>query len=304
MLSICIAIYNCDVNQLVKDLIKQADKLNIDYEILLLDDASKHDYQLKNAKLDFQPHVTYLQNYFNVGRSIIRNTLASKAKYPYLLFIDCDTKVTHSDYLKNYINALPARVISGGYEYKTTKPKKNYTLRWTYGRERECISASQRNLHPNYAFSTFNFLIEKEIFKTIEFDETLSGYGHEDTLFGLDLLKHNIIVKHIDNPIRHDVVCTNDKFIQQTENAIKNLYTLYCKADNKKQYLELSSLLRTYFQLKQKHLIRYFLFFYKLIKKRIIKNLKSSHPKMYYFDLYKLNFLCQLQKDTKHSTHE
>ena len=75
MLSVCIGIYNYDVNQLVKDLCKQADKLGIEYEILLLDDASKHDYLMKNAKLDFLPHVTYLQNYRNVGRSVIRNLI-------------------------------------------------------------------------------------------------------------------------------------------------------------------------------------------------------------------------------------
>jgi len=298
MLSVCIGIYNYDVNQLVKDLCKQADKLGIQYEVLLLDDASKHDFIMKNAKLDFLPHVTYMQNYRNVGRSVIRNTLASKAKYPYLLFMDCDTKVSHPDYLKKYVEAAPtARVISGGYEYKERKPKKNYVLRWAYGRQREMMPAEVRNQQPNLSFSTFNFLIEKEIFKTVEFDETLSGYGHEDTLFGLELQEHGITVLHIDNPLRHEVMATNDKFLKQTENAIDNLFVVYEKVRNKQQFVEGTKLLGAFRKLQQKKLVKLYLRFYSLFKSLIIKNLKSSKPNMRCFDLYKLNYICQKFSD-------
>lgn len=294
MLSVCIGIYNYDVNQLVKDLCKQADKLGIEYEILLLDDASKHDYLMKNAKLDFLPHVTYLQNYRNVGRSVIRNTLASRAKYPYLLFMDCDTKVTHPDYLKNYVDAaLTARVISGGYEYKAKKPKKNYVLRWAYGHQREMVPAEERNQNPNLSFSTFNFLIEKEIFKIVEFDETLSGYGHEDTLFGLELMEHGITVKHIDNPLRHEVVATNDRFLKQTENAIDNLFVVYDKVNDKQQFVDGTKLLKTFQWLQRKKLVKFYMRFYSVFKSLIINNLKSNNPKMRNFDLYKLNYVCQ-----------
>lgn len=300
MLSVCIGIYNYDVNQLVKDLCKQADKLGIEYEILLLDDASKHDYLMKNAKLDFLPHVTYLQNYRNVGRSVIRNTLASKAKYPYLLFIDCDAKVTHSDYLKKYMEAAPtARVIAGGVEYREKKPKRNQLLRWKYGVLRETTPAEKRNQNPNVAFSTFNFLIEKEIFKTIEFDETLSGYGHEDTLFGLDLMKRGITVKHIDNPLRHEGITTTDKFLKQTENAIDNLFVVYDRVDDKQQFVDCVRLLGTFQRLQQKKLVKVYLRFFSIFKSLIIKNLKSENPKMRNFDFYKLDYICRNFADRK-----
>ena len=294
MLSVCIGIYNYDVNQLVKDLCKQADKLGIEYEILLLDDASKHEYLMKNAKLDFLPNVTYLQNYRNVGRSVIRNTLASKAKYPYLLFIDCDAKVTHPDFLKKYVETAPtARVISGGVEYRGKKPKRNQLLRWKYGVLRETTPAEIRNQNPNIAFSTFNFLIEKEIFKTIEFDETLSGYGHEDTLFGIDLMRHGIRVKHIDNPLRHEGITTTDKFLKQTENAIDNLFVVYDKVNDKQQFVECVRLLGTFQKMQRKHLSKLFCKIYSVFKSLIINNLKSKNPKMRCFDLYKLNYICR-----------
>lgn len=300
MLSVCIGIYNYDVNQLVKDLCKQADKLGIEYEILLLDDASKHDYLMKNAKLDFLPHVTYLQNYRNVGRSVIRNTLASKAKYPYILFIDCDAKVTHADYLKKYMEAAPtARVISGGVEYREKKPKRNQMLRWKYGVLRETTSAEVRNQNPNVAFSTFNFLIEKGIFKAIEFDETLSGYGHEDTLFGLDLMKRGITVKHIDNPLRHEGITTTDRFLKQTENAIDNLFVVYDKVNDKQQFVDSVRLMKTFQNLQRKKMTKIFCRLYSPFKSLIVRNLKSNNPKMSFFDFYKLNYICQKFSDRK-----
>ena len=294
MLSVCIGIYNYDVNQLVKDLCKQADQLGIEYEILLLDDASKHDYLMRNAKLDFLPHVTYLQNYRNVGRSVIRNTLASKAKYPYLLFLDCDARVTHADFLKKYMEAAPtARVISGGVEYKEKKPKRSQLLRWKYGCLRETVPAEIRNQNPNISFSTFNFLIEKKIFDTVEFDESLAGYGHEDTLFGIDLMKKGITVKHIDNPLRHEGITTTDKFLKQTENAIDNLFIVYDKVSDRQQFVEGVRLMKTFQRMQRKKMVRLFCLLYSPFKSLIIRNLKSNNPKMRCFDLYKLNYICQ-----------
>ena len=119
MLSICIAIHNWDVNALVNELVKQADRLEKPYEVILLDDASDHEFQMKNSQLDFLEHVTYLQSYINMGRSYVRNVLAARAEYPYLLFMDCDTRVTHKDYLKKYIDLLPSATrclcVAGGF---------------------------------------------------------------------------------------------------------------------------------------------------------------------------------------------
>ena len=300
MLSVCIGIYNYDVNQLVKDLCKQADQLGIEYEILLLDDASKHDYLMKNAKLDFLPHVTYLQNYRNVGRSIVRNTLASKAKYPYLLFLDCDARVTHADFLKKYVEEAPtARVISGGVEYKEKKPKRSQLLRWKYGCLREMAPAEIRNQNPNISFTAFNFLIEKKIFDTVEFDESLAGYGHEDTLFGIDLLKRGITVKHIDNPLRHEGITTTDKFLKQTENAIDNLFVVYDKVSDRQQFVDGVRLMKTFQRMQRNKMSRLFCLLYSPFKSLIIRNLKSSNPKMRCFDLYKLNYICQNFIDKK-----
>ena len=299
MLSICIAIHNWDVNQLVADLRMQAAKLGVPYEILLLDDASDYDFQLKNAHLDFEEDVTYMQSYVNLGRSRVRNTLAVKAKYEYLLFMDCDTRVCRKDYLKKYMTMLSAPVVSGGYEYKKRRPKKDCVLRWAYGRAREEIPAEKRNLQPNIAFSTFNFLIQKKIFKKVQFDETLQGYGHEDTLFGLELQENGISVTHIDNPLRHEVVCPTEKFLQQTENSIDNLLVIAQKVQNPDKFVQSIALLRTFDKLRKWHCVGCYRLFYNTFRKIIRKNLYSLKPKMRNFDFYKLGYLCEKSKHIK-----
>jgi len=293
MLSICIAIHNWDVNRLVNDLTAQADKLDVPYEILLLDDASDYEYQKKNAQLDFLENVTYLQSYINMGRSLVRNTLASKAQYPYLLFMDCDATVTHRDFLKKYMAALPAPVIVGGCEYRKRRPRKECILRWRYGIEREQVPAEIRNQRPNTSFSTFNFLIEKRVFDIVKFDESLQDYGHEDTLFGLDLLDKNIIIKHIDNPLRHDGIFSTQLFLERTQVAINNLLIILEKGHQREALVENIRLLKTYRQLRKWHLCGLYRFLYRIFKKMILKNLHSKKPSIRYFDFYKLEFLCE-----------
>ncbi|MCQ2279533.1 MAG: glycosyltransferase [Bacteroidales bacterium] len=293
MLSICIAIHNWDVNQLVRDLQTQAAKLSVPYEILLLDDASEYDFQLKNACLDFEENVTYLQTYVNLGRSIARNTLAANAKYEYLLFIDCDAKVTKKDFLKKYLSVLPAQVVVGGCEYRKRRPKKDSVLRWAYGCAREEVPAEKRNLAPNRSFTPFNFLIQKKIFTKVKFDEKVQGYGHEDTLFGIELQKQHISIQHIDNALRHEGIGPTKQFLQQTQNGIDNLLALLERVDDREGFIQSITLLSTYHKLKSWHLVGFYRLFYSIFKKMIEKNLYSIKPSMRCFDFYKLGYLCE-----------
>ena len=116
MLSICIGIYNWDVSALVSELSSQADSLGIDYEIVLVDDASDESYLIANEKVRNNKNVVYILNDHNIGRAAIRNKLADAARFPYLLFMDCDTTVTHDDllmrFLPRWFRAVTSMVIS------------------------------------------------------------------------------------------------------------------------------------------------------------------------------------------------
>lgn len=67
-LSICIPVYNFDVNGLVNDLNDQIVSHNLDAEIILIDDASDAEFVQKNKPLEnIVNHFIFLDN--NIGRS-------------------------------------------------------------------------------------------------------------------------------------------------------------------------------------------------------------------------------------------
>ncbi|MFC2118093.1 glycosyltransferase family 2 protein, partial [Bacteroidota bacterium] len=204
MLSILIPLHNYDINALTKSLILQAEKTGIDYEIIIVDDFSDMSYDAVNKLVISNKKVKFYKNSNNIGRSQTRNKLADMAVYNNLLFIDCDAEICSENYLKNYINHFKNyKVICGGTDYQHNAPDMNYLLRWKYGVNREKISSIKRNIFPSGSFSGFNFMIKKDVFQNIGFDESIYKYGHEDTLLGIELAKNNIEIKHIDNTLIH-----------------------------------------------------------------------------------------------------
>ena len=60
-------------------------------------------------------------------------------------------------------------------------------------------------------------MILRETFLKHPFDETITHYGHEDTLFGLVLKKEGIKILHIDNPLMNCGLDTNLDVLLKTE---------------------------------------------------------------------------------------
>jgi glycosyltransferase involved in cell wall biosynthesis len=296
--SICIPVYNCNVTALVSELHRQAVLTNCPFEILLIDDNSTS-FLEENRKLQSLPNLLYTELAENVGRAKIRNLLAQAANYPYLIYMDCDTCADNPAYVRRYLDALPAEVVVGGYGYSPTPPEKKYSLRWSYGICREERPASLRNRKPNKSFSTFNFMIRKEIVEKIRFNEQIFGYGHEDTLFGWELKKQGVVVKHIDNPLIHKELDDNKIFVEKTENSVRNLWKIYQDITEKEEFIQDNQLLKCYILLRKYRLSGCYSFFFNLFRPLLYKNLCSKHPRIRFFDLYKLGILnqCRLGKD-------
>ena len=292
MLSICIPIYNYDVGRLVKDLHFQAETAAYPFEILLMDDASEEEFQEKNQAIDLDT-VRYIQLDENIGRTKIRNRLAGEAKFPCLLFMDCDSAVASSLYIENYIPFFDSlAVCCGGRIYENKKPSDSTYLRWKYGVERECASAEERRKNPNAGFQTNNFLIHKNIFEKVTFNEDLDGYGHEDTLFGLELQGQGIIVQHIDNPLIHLGLDSAFDFLKKTENGIANLHKVELVLREKyPEYINHSRLMRSKLLLQKYHLSGLASKLFKLLRQPMKNNLLSKSPSLLIFDLYRLGLL-------------
>lgn len=285
MLSILIPVYNFDVRKLVVDLHYCCISENIKFEIICFDDGSEKAFKEINTELKHISNCTYTELPQNIGRSAIRNKLAQNANYLNLLFLDCDSALPDKNFIKNYLPYFDkTNVVYGGREYEKKRPAKEFILRWKYGQERETISVKERKKDPYLHFLTNNFLINKNIFRTLQFNETLKGYGHEDTLFALELKNIKIEIEHIHNPVYHIGLETCDEFLTKTEEGIENLIKL--KSYNN---VDLDSVKLVAFEKKlAKYKIAFLpVLFYRIFKPLILNNLHSLDPSLKMFDLFK-----------------
>jgi hypothetical protein len=178
--------------------------------------------------------------------------------------------------------------VVGGITYPKNPPKdQEKYLRWLYGVKRESISAELRSKTPYGSFMSGNFAIRKVDFDLVRFDNTVRGYGHEDTLFGSDLRKKNIPIVHIDNCLLHNGLDSSEVFLSKTKNAVENLAQLVQSGKMDPNI----RLYKIYRRLKKWGVVWVFRTYFHIGKKTLLKNLKSANPKLKNLDLYKLGLL-------------
>jgi len=291
MISFLIPIYNFNVTNLVVEINQQAQKLDINYEIILVDDCSTS-YLEVNEQLASYNNVRFIKLSKNYGRSKIRNYLAELAIYNNLVFLDCDSGIVNYNYVENYIQNIKHEIIYGGRIYQQKPPTKELYFHWFYGTNREVKSLEDRQKEPNIGFQTNNFLIKKDLFLKIKFNENLKGYGHEDTLFGYELKKRKIEISHIDNPVIHLGLETTQEFLSKTKNGIINLLKLSELYPKEKELFTDIKLLNYFFSIKKFYFCGLLKLIFKIFNKLIIRNIKSHKPKLKLFDLYKISYMC------------
>jgi GT2 family glycosyltransferase len=297
MLSICLPVYNFNIGPLVKELSRQAGDLDMPFEIIVIDDKSDDLYRIANVSAC--TNLIYIQLDKNIGRSRIRNLFINHAKYEYLLFLDCDSLVISPRFISDYLEAAGKHenaVICGGRIYPLKPPERSLRLRWKYGIRRESKSAAARNLSPHGSFMSNSFLISRNIFSVVNFDEGLSGYGHEDTLFGFDLKKKGIPVIHIDNPVLNGHLESNRQFLKNTEEGIINLISILKRRENDIDFINHVKLLKYASRIK-KGIMRNTIKNVFIMSKPAIKlALTHGFVSLNLFDFYKLGTLLLLKE--------
>jgi len=295
MLSVLLPVYNYDIRKLIEDIRRQAREEKIEFEIVVIDDASTEDFCRINRSVRNLSNVCYSEEKNNLGRSGIRNKLARKAKFDNLLFIDCDSSIIRSDYIRNYIKYIgQTEVIYGGREYSKNMADEICKLHYIYGLNREQATAKQRSIEPNRSFQTNNFLIKKKVVTDIGFNEQIAGYGHEDTLFGYELKKRGITIMHIDNPIEHLGLESNEEFLRKTREGIENLNRILQFNGSEEKLAKDITILTYYKTLKKFRLKKAAQIFFYRFEHLLRKNLLGNNPKLFVFDLYKLGYLCSV----------
>ncbi|MEZ4842285.1 MAG: glycosyltransferase family A protein [Flavobacteriaceae bacterium] len=295
MLSILIPVYNYNVFPLVEQLHHQLIKNNIAFEIICMDDASTEHYTSNSNILNFN-NCYYFSLKENIGRSKIRNQLANKASYPWLLFLDADVMPVSSDFIKNYVGFIEkspkSNVVCGGISYSDSNPPKEKLLRWILGKKKEAVSLKVRSNNPYRYFFVSNCMIKKELFLKIKFDETIKSYGYEDILFAKNLKEQSVKINHIDNSVFHLGLDDNSTYIHKIEVSINTLKRLYKSGVFDKTDVVLLSKFHNLNVLKLTKLIGYV---FSIFKKPILYNLQSRHPSVFLLNVYKLGYLCSLK---------
>lgn len=294
-LSILIPVYNTDVTKLVHDLHRQALLLDCPFEIVLADDCSQPEFVEVNKCLVSLDGVVYEQLPQNVGRAIIRNRLAQKARFDLLVFMDCDVAMVDDYYLNRYLEQTSADVVFGGYTYKVEQKQPECMLRWTYDTTLRTLNADQRRKNPYSAFSTVNFFIRRSLMLQYPFNEKLSVYGHEDSMLRCVLEQEGISISHIDNPVYHAHLDDNVSFLEKTRKGVENLLVINDMPECR-QLTEHINLLRYYAKLRRFHLVKPLKFLYLLSNKWLVVNLMSAKPCLALFQWYKLGYLCYITK--------
>lgn len=292
MISVCIPIFQVEVKKLVSELNSQIQMQNLDVEIILIDDASDDAIREKNSNLKVDKYIQLNQN---IGRSKIRNLFLKYAKGDYLLFLDCDVLI-ENNFLQYYLNFLiekpESKVVYGGFILNDSSEK---SLRNMYSVNNEIQSVQQRQTEEYRFFKTVNFLISKETFSKILFDESIKNYGYEDFVFAIELKKEGVKVDHIHNPVLHADTDSNEIFIAKTETAIRTLIQLQ-KSRKYTKELEQVTLVKFANIIKKIGVKGLFLFYFNRNRDKIKRRLIANQSPLYFLSIYKLGYFLENNK--------
>lgn len=295
MISILIPSYNYNTLPLVKELHSQSVLDNIEFEIIVQDDASPINEITKiNTEINQISHCRFERNDTTLGRGQNRNSLVLKAKYSWLLFLDCDTFPQHKNFIKKYIESAKSgtvQAVYGGIIYHKEKPNPDEMLRWVYGKKREEIPVEKRVKYPYRHSLISNFLVQKATLRSFPFDDKLIQYGYEDIVLIQDLKQNNIAITQIENAAYHLQLENSCLFLEKTKHSLSNLKFLL---DEKIFTDDNTSLIKVYQFISKIGLRDFTAFLFKKCERFLTKKLLSQNPSLTLFLLYKLGYFCKL----------
>ncbi len=284
--------------KLVQDLSRQCEACEnlADYEILVTDDGSvQSETIVQNRRINSIPHCQFQENETHAGKSRRLNELVSQAKFPFILIIDSDAEIPSPHFVSRYLEHITGcDVLCGGILTSPRYSRPDNQLRFKYEKNAKNIrTLAYRNRKPYQNFTTFNIMIRKSVFDTVRFDSSLSQYGYEDTLFGVELQENHFRILHIDNPLVHTGIDTNADYLAKTEKALQNLYLLQDKIGTG------SHLFSLYKKLSRLHLTPLFAVLHHFLYRMEKRNLLGKHPSLLVFKLYKLGYFIDLWEKKK-----
>jgi hypothetical protein len=235
-LSVLVPVHRWEVAGLVRALAEEAAGLAGEVRIHLLDDGTPNAGILAANRAaiaalpaDQRACLSYEELPANVGRSAVRNLLASRADGNFLLFLDCDVMPDEPGFLGRYLETLragAADVVCGGISYRQRiKQGRAFDFYLYVSGRNDARPAAERNRVPWRHLLTGNVALSRSAFLSTPFDERFLGHGYEDTEWAIRLgAGHRIL--HIDNTVSHLGLIEQRSFIERSRASMGNFARL------------------------------------------------------------------------------
>jgi glycosyltransferase involved in cell wall biosynthesis len=229
-LSVLVPFFRDDPCALLSALDKEAQALDGQVEIVVLDDAGGDpalSARAASAVRELETPARLIQLPANQGRARGRNRLAAAAQAAHLLFLDSDMLPDRPDFLRAYLALLPAdpAVVVGGFSVAQCPARPEHVLHRAMAARADCLPAAVRALTPEKYVFTSNLMVRRDVFQAEAFDEGFCGWGWEDVEWGARVSRRFPIL-HIDNPATHLGLDTPQTLAGKYEQSVDNFARL------------------------------------------------------------------------------
>ncbi|MBQ7137085.1 MAG: glycosyltransferase family 2 protein [Bacilli bacterium] len=234
--SVLIPAYNrvLETERAIESVLRQKTK---DYEIIVLNDASKEDFE--PLKMKYKNQVKFLVHKKNKGLSASRNDLVTIAKGKYIVFLDNDDYIDEKFFetIDEYTND-DIDIISFTYDEKCLTDDNNVTVYHKVPFEiTSGIDALVSWINSGNSFdSSCSYVYNREFFTKNKFKFS-EGRAHEDYALTSVVLSKAKKVVSLDMPLYH-VVFTSESITRgiNQEKLKRNIYDTLYHFDNLLDY--------------------------------------------------------------------
>jgi glycosyltransferase involved in cell wall biosynthesis len=226
-LSVLIPFFRYDPRYLMMRLDREAAVLCGAVEVLVLDDGSGDvdlAASIAAATQSMKAPAGFIRLFRNEGRAKGRNNLATYARAPYFLFLDCDMLPDSPWFLATYLRVIESEnpaVVVGGVSLLQAPHRREHALHRHWMRSLNCLPAAARRAAPEKYVYTSNLVVRRDTFVSTSFDEYFSGWGWEDIEWAARVVRRWPIL-HIDNTATHLGLNTPQVLITQCCESVSN----------------------------------------------------------------------------------
>lgn len=284
--SILIPSYNHVCVGLVERLKELCDAMpSLCYEILVGDDCSKDSRCLDcNAAIGQMENCVWLRREHNRGSAAMRNLLAKRSRYEWLLFLDCDVEVLSPQFISCYWeNRRAGFVVNGGVSVLPLRDGDKGNLRHLYeSRAEPRHIATERSKRPYKSFRSANFMVPRDIMLSCPFEERFRRL--EDIYWGKTLRARSIGVCHIQNPVVLADFEDNPTYINKVERDMLALHKYH------QEFRGYSTLLSVADSLGHTALLPLLRLWHRAFGRLERRWLEGRHPCLWLFNFYRIGY--------------